>query len=524
MAANVNQTIDDMIGELNAIKESAIGSQPNDVNRIGGDLIDTSSQMSVQSIDGHKIVINFNLNKNNELNESSVCDNNDENQEPDGSGSGGDHRNESGSGSGGSAATAAPPGSHSNGANNLPKSNSDSAGDDSQHPSNQSLKSRLSRRTISESSSNEVTHRGILKYTHNWIRRTVSESSCDAFPNFDVFDIMSDIQSSCQSLDDMYSDDDIMGSAGDMAKTTKNVRFSDNISKTVFRPTSSILGRKSKNQKRAKNRKNSHRKDSQSSNESSTKLQKTDKLETERSRQDSGYDSEDNVGHGVGGDDPKAFAAINEYKNCIEIETEMGLKILATFRSKGRRKRPSLGREDEKDVLSGITQIAYKQPTEEILGTDELVTTGHNSSDHEIQSIADKEVIGMYKIDEGFKEFFGNTSKTNGTNKTISDESFAMIGTEVSDLLVQKRVRPQSRRKTTTNPIQSLSARTDVTVEDNNYRESDGQRDDGLRETEPKKEVLSDEMVNQMPNPEFIKEMANKLSAVRLIPKHPKWQ
>ena len=40
---------------------------------------------------------------------------------------------------------------------------------------------------------------------------------------------------------------------------------------------------------------------------------------------------------------------------------EMVLKILTTFRSKGKRKRPSLGREEEKDILSGITQTAYKQ-------------------------------------------------------------------------------------------------------------------------------------------------------------------
>lgn len=44
---------------------------------------------------------------------------------------------------------------------------------------------------------------------------------------------------------------------------------------------------------------------------------------------------------------------------------EMVLKIVTTFRSKGKRKRPSIGREEEKDILSGITQMAYKQTTNE---------------------------------------------------------------------------------------------------------------------------------------------------------------
>ena len=41
---------------------------------------------------------------------------------------------------------------------------------------------------------------------------------------------------------------------------------------------------------------------------------------------------------------------------------EMIIKIITTFRSKGKRKRPSIGREDDKEILSGIKQIAYKQP------------------------------------------------------------------------------------------------------------------------------------------------------------------
>jgi hypothetical protein len=158
----------------------------------------------------------------------------------------------------------------------------------------------------------QVIARGILKYPHNWIRRTVSESSCDVIvENGSDFDLL------FSSVEDIYSDDDIAGEHRMGAK--KNVRFSDNVSKTIYRPNSSILGRKLKNQKRSKARKNSHRKDSLTENVS--KILKTDKLETERSRQDSGYDSEDN-GHS-GGDVGRDGADVSNktYNNCIEIET-----------------------------------------------------------------------------------------------------------------------------------------------------------------------------------------------------------
>lgn len=94
------------------------------------------------------------------------------------------------------------------------------------------------------------------------------------------------------SVEDVCSDDDFSNER----KPKKNVRFSENISKTIFRPNSSILGRKLKNKKKSqkvKNRKNSNRK---TNSETNLETEATDsKVESERTRQDSGYDSEDNL-------------------------------------------------------------------------------------------------------------------------------------------------------------------------------------------------------------------------------------
>ena len=43
----------------------------------------------------------------------------------------------------------------------------------------------------------------------------------------------------------------------------------------------------------------------------------------------------------------------------------MLLKIVTTFRSKGKRKRPSIGREEEKEMLSGVKNVLYKQTSNE---------------------------------------------------------------------------------------------------------------------------------------------------------------
>ncbi|XP_054168075.1 protein kintoun-like [Oppia nitens] len=281
MSNTYESTIDCMINELQEIKDNVV----TDICHFD------STQVNVQYSDNNdKLVIKFNLNRrNNKSVESSDCDNhsNDENKEPD-NGSYGDSHEKTGS----------PDLSHNKSANE--PSDSRDNGD------NQPIKSRLTRRTISESN-NEGKTQGILKYSHNWIRRTVSESSCDVIPiDLDhIFD-------SQLSYEDVYSDDDL-----DLdKKPKKNVRFNENVSKTVFRPNSSILGRRLKNQKKAlklKNRKNGK-------NDLTNKEQQKS-TDCERTRQDSGYDSEDNSGHNHEMDDP-----IKVIENCIEIET--GIKNL----------------------------------------------------------------------------------------------------------------------------------------------------------------------------------------------------
>ncbi len=162
--------------------------------------------------------------------------------------------------------------------------------------------------------------RGILKYPHNWMRRTVSESSCDfAITDLDHYsDNYGSIEES-YSEDDLYSDDN---------KPKKNVRFSDHVSKTVFRATSSILGRKSKNKKRAKNRKNSKNNEFNKIQPDSTDMSSEpiksetndNSLESQRSRQDSGYDSED-IGHEESKLDNCSHDKAYKTSDCIQMET-----------------------------------------------------------------------------------------------------------------------------------------------------------------------------------------------------------
>lgn len=80
-------------------------------------------------------------------------------------------------------------------------------------------------------------------------------------------------------------------------KPKKNVTFNDNVSKTIFRATSSILGRRQKNQKRARNRNRKNAKNQNSNNTqkdpNTTKTELDFREDCHRSRQDSGYDSEE---------------------------------------------------------------------------------------------------------------------------------------------------------------------------------------------------------------------------------------
>jgi len=145
----------------------------------------------------------------------------------------------------------------------------------------------------------------------------VSESSCD-FTTFEL-DHYSDVYT---SIEEIYSEDDLYGD-----RPKKNVTFNDHVSKTIFRASSSILGRKSKNKKRAKNRKNSKNSSEsltsqQSASENSTKKVESDdnQLESQRSRQDSGYDSED-IGHDDVKLDDHSYDKAHKQNNRIEIET-----------------------------------------------------------------------------------------------------------------------------------------------------------------------------------------------------------
>ncbi|CAG2105358.1 unnamed protein product, partial [Medioppia subpectinata] len=143
------------------------------------------------------------------------------------------------------------------------------------------------------------------------------------------------------------------------------------------------------------------------------------------------------------------------------------------------------------------------------LGVPKVVTTLADGDDNTpidtqsrcpASSSSNKEVVvSILKTDdEDFQSFFAIESKTNGTNETITDESLDKIGVGVSDLLVQKRaaVRPQSRRRTSANPIRSLCARTDFTVEsyietENNNNESNGKTDSALKPKKTKDLVKS---------------------------------
>ena len=152
--------------------------------------------------------------------------------------------------------------------------------------------------------------KGILKYSYSWNRRTVSESHCDSVdPDLDLLSMF------WHSVEDVSSDDDLYNEK----KHKKNVRFSENVCKTVFRPNSSILGRKMKNKKKAK--KSKDRKNNRKTDTNSTE-NNANKSECERVRQDSGYDSEDNAIH-----NRKEVPFEAHHKN-IELTIETGIKNL----------------------------------------------------------------------------------------------------------------------------------------------------------------------------------------------------
>lgn len=142
--------------------------------------------------------------------------------------------------------------------------------------------------------------RGILKYPRDW-RRTVPESNCD---DYDINDINSDVSKSMESLS---IDDGIDFESIERPK--KSVHFNYLVSKAVFRQNSVVSRRKKKNRKKAEKRNQCMNKKMTKDESKVNKDQdcpsneeKSDHEDPEldnsdiqnRSRQDSGYDSEEN--------------------------------------------------------------------------------------------------------------------------------------------------------------------------------------------------------------------------------------
>lgn len=112
--------------------------------------------------------------------------------------------------------------------------------------------------------------RGILKYPPGWRRRAISESS--ALVGYTAGSVSDDSAFFGTSLDSPdilfeFDDDDIEETDDDgQDKTKKSVTFSEKMETLfVFRPNSSILGRRMKNQKKAARKREKKWKDSQES-------------------------------------------------------------------------------------------------------------------------------------------------------------------------------------------------------------------------------------------------------------------
>lgn len=104
--------------------------------------------------------------------------------------------------------------------------------------------------------------RGILKYPPGWRRRAVSESSAMICSTSSNSDDNSYFGTSLDSPDVLFEFDDDCIDDEDQDKPKKNVTFSDKMATFVFRPNSSILGRRLKNQKKAKKKKEKKLRDS----------------------------------------------------------------------------------------------------------------------------------------------------------------------------------------------------------------------------------------------------------------------
>lgn len=147
--------------------------------------------------------------------------------------------------------------------------------------------------------------RGILKYPRGW-RRTLSESNCDDYEYY----IDPDLSKSLSDLSLDYDSENVS-----IERPKKSVRFNNFVSRAIFRQNSVV------SKKRNKNRKKSEKKDQammktmtnlksdksksvkvpevfsekqNGSNKDNFEGSENEKKTQNRSRQDSGYDSEEN--------------------------------------------------------------------------------------------------------------------------------------------------------------------------------------------------------------------------------------
>ncbi|XP_054168360.1 supervillin-like [Oppia nitens] len=116
------------------------------------------------------------------------------------------------------------------------------------------------------------------------------------------------------------------------------------------------------------------------------------------------------------------------------------------------------------------------------LAVPKLVIPQTNGSNSQCIKLNDNKpvVLPILKTDDdNFNSFFSIDTFKSDRNEIISNESFDSLSTGMSDLLIQKRsVKPQGRRKATTNPIRSLSERTDFIVD--SYVEFDSKENDKI--------------------------------------------
>ncbi|XP_043468849.1 protein kintoun [Leptopilina heterotoma] len=142
-------------------------------------------------------------------------------------------------------------------------------------------------RSISESSGDELpssngsTYRskGILKSHRNHISRSVSESSID--------------ESAClaSSINFQYDSVQELNSESESSSLKKTVRFSDVVSRQLYRSNSSILGQRKKNQRKLRNKKRAHDRRMSESENSETEERDKYKVELKSELQSNQMDS-----------------------------------------------------------------------------------------------------------------------------------------------------------------------------------------------------------------------------------------